>query len=272
MSNLKNRLLKKLKTEDVHPISKLYFVLKNAGIWILAGLFFIFSIFATALVFYFIMNLEIISLIWEAPRMIPKLVFVGVPIFWVLFSLGLVFFTGLFIEKTKGGYRRSTLFVFGGGFLLQLILGVSLSQTTLTEVMEKQLERRVNFFENVNQKKEKIWRVPEEGFLGGKILEISDLENWMLLGFRGEEWQLKLSKKTKMPQNVEFKEGQKVCIRGKLIDREARIFEVQEIFPFRGRQKELRKNMRQFQENQLKNGAGILRRVGRIKRKEALMQ
>ena len=59
-----------------------------------------------------------------------------------------------------------------------------LSQTSFAEGLEKNLERHVKFFEPLSQKKEKIWKSPELGFLGGEIVEIFSEKEWDSLNYR----------------------------------------------------------------------------------------
>lgn len=117
MSKLKNRLLKEIKKNHVQPIPKGFFILKNLSIWGAFLIFELLGIFSIMFIFYFGKNLEIFSFILDAPRMLPKILFVGIPFFWLIFALGFIFFAGFSIGKTKKGYKLSRFWIFFCGSL-----------------------------------------------------------------------------------------------------------------------------------------------------------
>lgn len=244
MSKLKNRLLENLKKNHVQPIPKSIFILKNLSIWMTFLIFELLGIFSIMFIFYFGKNLEIFSFILEAPKMLPKILFVGIPFFWLIFAIGFIFFAGFSIGKTKKGYKLSRFWIFFAGVLIPFVFGAFLSQTAIAEKIERGVKKRVHVFEDLTRKKERLWQTPEHGFLGGKIKEISNVNQWIVVNFKKEEWTIQFTEKTILPNEIKFKVGQKVRIQGELLDIDSKIFEAQKIFPFKGDRRHFRENMK----------------------------
>lgn len=244
MSKLKNRLLEKLKENHVQPIPKGVFMLKNFSIWGAFLLFEILGIFSIMFIFYFGENLEIFSFILDAPKMLPKILFVGIPFFWLVFAIGFIFFAGFSIGKTKKGYKLSRFWIFFAGVLIPFVFGALLSQTAIAEKIERGVKQRIRLFEGLDQKKERLWQTPEHGFLSGKIKEISSVNQWIIVNFKRDEWTIRFTEKTILPNEIKFEIGQKIRIQGKLLDKDSKVFEAQKIFPFQGDRRHFRENMK----------------------------
>ncbi len=198
--------------------------------------------------FYIADNLELFAMIMEAPRMFPKIILVGLPTIWIILSIIFAFIAGTSLHKTKKGYRFPVIWILVIIFALQIIGGLILSNTNFPAQIEHQIHQKMRM-QDLEKRKELLWRAPEQGFLGGIIKEISDKENWILIDFKGEQWILKINDETKFPRNLEIQLEQKILVKGAILDPKEKTFDAQEIMPFRG----LRRKM-MFQKRTPRNG------------------
>lgn len=242
MSKLSKNILKKIKKEEIAPIPRWHFVLSNLGIWAASLVLMVLGINATMLIFYFATNLEILDLIIEMPHVLPKIMLLGLPIFWILLMVGLAFFAGYSMQKTKRGYKHSFAQILTAVILIQLGLGGVLAETPLAGILESKLQNKIGF-ESLEQKKRKIWDLPEQGLFGGKVISM-DEDLWRIRNREGEVWQVVIVEETALPENVEFGLGRPIRIKGEILDKDERVFQAREIFPLRGRHKEFERDFR----------------------------
>lgn len=238
MKDLQKALLEKIEKEKLAPIPRWKFVLQNLLMWGGAGVFFLFGIFCAGIIWFFVDNLEILALVGDSPFLGLKLIFIGLPLVWVILSLVLVFFVGIFLGRTKKGYKLPVVWILLGGFLMQILLGFLVIQADFMRDVYRDLGRKVVFGESLDKRKERIWRMSENGFLGGKIVEILEEEGkviWRLESPDRMEWKVILSEDVEMPEDIEFKVGDKLRLRGKLLPKELRTFEAERVMKFEGR-------------------------------------
>ncbi|MCF6276294.1 MAG: hypothetical protein L3J07_00430 [Candidatus Magasanikbacteria bacterium] len=210
--NLSKKVLDKIKEEDLKPISKSSFLLKNSILWIFGGLTMILGAVAVSVIIFILTTQE-----WSIYKQIGdgffKFFFLVVPYFWfVIFTL-FIFITYLNYKHTKFGYRHSFGMVVLVYFLATLVLGGVFYFAKVGGKMENLFSQKVPFYEVMVQHRQKVWQYPERGLLGGRIEKILP-NGFLLLDINKEKWIVD-TKDAKIYSIQELKTGNVVGIVGK---------------------------------------------------------
>lgn len=215
-NNYAQKIIEKIKQEKIVPESKIFLNGKNYLFWII----WIFTLILGAIFFSFI----ILNLLDIHPSVIRelglgKIFFIlarTAPYLWIFLVL-LAGASGLLaIKKTKRGYRYSVLFITSIGVLFISILGGVLHVAKINKHMGDKMFRGDPMSRDVAFPMEKRWRSPEEGFLGGEIIEIRE-EAFDLKEFNGKIWEVRYSDGTKI-KIKKIEKNMDVAVIGEKID------------------------------------------------------
>ena len=239
MSKLSKNILKKIEKGEILPKPRWHFILKNLAIWSGALILLVLGILATMLIFYFLMNLELLGLVLEMPEIFPKIILLGLPGIWISFMFALSFLAGVSMQKTERGYKWSFLTILIGIILIQIAVGGVLAHTSFAEKVEKTLQRNIGT-RSLEERKARIWDIPENGLLSGEIINI-ELDQWNIRNRRGDEWEIIIEGRTELPPNMDIKKGDLIRARGEVLDETEKIFQAEKIFPMKGRQRDFHK-------------------------------
>jgi len=209
MQKLSEKILAKIKSENISPREKWIFLVKNYGIWVLA-------ILGIVLAGVFVGNIisDLHSAEWDImhrfPGGKPNFLFHTIPFLW-LFGIASAFtFTFFLLRKTKHGYRFGILAISGTILIVSSIAGVALLSTPLPP---KFREFRMQNFPPSFEASE--WNNPSEGFLFGEILEVGE-KILILNAFDESIWEVDVSE-ARIPPLLKLKEKLKVRVIGKQI-------------------------------------------------------
>ena len=106
MAKISKKILEKIKKEDIKPIGRLSFILKDSFILILFFLNILFGSIGLAICIYLFRVSDIFDLILSVNDFIQILI-ISIPIIWVLITLLFIFVSYLNFRYSKGGYRFS---------------------------------------------------------------------------------------------------------------------------------------------------------------------
>ncbi|MFH0776472.1 MAG: hypothetical protein V1936_02565 [Patescibacteria group bacterium] len=221
MQKLSKKILAEIKKQHLAPRSRLVFLAKNYGVWVLALL-------AVLLAAIFVSSLvgEVREAEWELASHFPggrgNFLWHALPFFWLVSLLAACVFAYFLFRQTKSGYRFGLFAIVGSIGLVSLIGGVSLLATSLPP---KFLDFRMHNFPPPFDEAE--WQNPEEGFLLGEILQIGD--KVLILNSRDQSvWEVGISQ-AKLPPLFELQVGMNIRAVGTQTSEKK--FEADFIFP-----------------------------------------
>ena len=187
MNKFADKLMDKIKKENIKPIPLWRFILKNVVLWS----FFAISVLIGAITF----SVIIFSLSYEEIELMPhirdhmNLLLHILPLFWILILIILLFASILFIKKTKTGYRHSSIKIILLSLILSMFFGGIIHAVNMSEKMEHILCRTIPYAESIQDRRMNRWTMAEEGFLAGKVIKI-EKDYLLLKDFNEKEWKI----------------------------------------------------------------------------------
>lgn len=195
-NNYAQKIIEKIKQEKIVPKSKFFLNWKNYIFWLV----WLSTLFLGAIFFSFIiLNLLDIHPLVIRELGLGKIFFILVrtaPYLWIFLALLAGISGFLAIRKTKRGYRYSILFITSIGVLFISMLGGVLHLAKINKHMGDIIFKGGPMSRNMAFPMEKRWQHPEEGMLGGQIIEIRE-SVFDLRGFNGKIWEVHYSDGTK---------------------------------------------------------------------------
>lgn len=178
MSHIRQQVIERIKQENIQPITLGYFLAGRLFRWLLVGVFLVLSTLATAFAFHVVMEID-----WEAFRhasvSAPRAILMSLPLLWLLLTVLFLVLASIVLHRTGRWYRYSIgffLFIFP---LMSMAAGFSIEHSRFDEPVEKfflgdisQQERWQKFIPSGEQQ----WTQPENGLLGGDVIEVDRQE------------------------------------------------------------------------------------------------
>ncbi|MFA6250792.1 MAG: hypothetical protein WC686_04845 [Candidatus Shapirobacteria bacterium] len=122
------------------------------------------------------------------------------PYLWIAVALIFLAGTYLLFEKTKHAYRYQKWQIVMILVIVGLVAGGGWYVSGTAGRIDKNLEG-IPYYRKVVPMKMEIWNRPEEGYLSGEIIYVTDMNNFEIRDFGGKEWTIT---------------GQNVVIRGRI--------------------------------------------------------
>lgn len=189
MLDFDQKLVAKIKEENIVPKPRWHFLLKNYVIWTAGALaLLIGSATVSVMIYLFKYNN------WEVRENMHKSFFefflLTLPYFWIIF-LGLFIFLLYYnFKHTERGYKYPVWFIAITSILLSVILGGFFSLAGLGEKIDDVLGRQAPFYDKVFNRQISFWFNPAEGRLTGLVSGESEQSDFKVIDPSGHEWQI----------------------------------------------------------------------------------
>ena len=231
MKNLIQDTISRIKEQHIRPEPRWKFVLRKIGLWILIGLVAFLASASISVVYFLLSQLD-----WDLYRFSQHnrifFFFSMVPYFWLI--LLAIFAAGVFwgVRRTENGYRFNWLKIVAVTVAGLILLGFLLSYIGLDRHFNNVMMKRMPYYANNIETKEKQWMQPEQGFLSGVIKDISK-DGLSIRDLDGADWNVEVSEKTFVRPMARIEKGEMIKIIG--TKKGGKTFEALEIRPWRGR-------------------------------------
>ncbi|MBU0647647.1 hypothetical protein KJ855_00530 [Patescibacteria group bacterium] len=211
-SKISDKVISKIKKEDVKPIPKWHFVLEHGLLWLLL----LFLIVGGGMLLG-IAYLELNDAQWDLRPVVGKewfgFVLAVFPYFW-LFLFGVVAVLAYYnFVNTPKGYRYPKYQIIVFGLLIIILTAIGFHFLGFVKNSRDFLRDQTPLWERLHLDQEKIYHAPEKGIIVGKvigakenILEIEHLD--------GSRWKVDIGQ---LEQEFEFIPGQKVIVVGRML-------------------------------------------------------
>lgn len=239
MAKISKKILEKIKKEDIKPIGRLSFILKDSFILILFFLNIIFGSIGLAISIYLFRVSDIFDLILSVNDFIQILI-ISIPIIWVLITLLFIFVSYLNFRYSKSGYRFSFIKIFLINILLIFVLGVSIDRLGISERLNRVFSTNIPMYQESVDPRYQVWDRPQEGYIAGEITEIYG-DRVAINDLSGMGWSIDISN-ANIRRMVNMQEGEKIKIRGSVGDNNT--FKALDILPWEGRRNNMQQNHR----------------------------
>ncbi len=165
-----DKIIQKIKEENIKPISKSIFLFKKIIIWSLIFITTIFGIYTFALFFLKILFIDFDKWYFLSDTY-DDFIIDNIPFIWLSLFCISIFTIFFLIRKTNKGYKYSILLISTSSLIISIILGLSLS---------KILAKQNIIMQKLHDEKMIKWTNPEGGRIMGEVL-YKDLQKQYLL-------------------------------------------------------------------------------------------
>ena len=212
--NFTASILKKIHAKKNSPRERYYFIAKRV-LQLFSGIaFLIFGMLSVALVWHLIHNFEFLEFIWDKPQILGKLLWFGVPLFWMIAAAALWVVTEQVVQRTERAYRVPFWIIGTGILLLQVLGGLALEQSNVGERIDAGFEKRMEWYNGAERINRRMERMPEKGFLVGEIVEVKSDTFILLNDMTNKEWEVQFEHIRE--SQPELEEGMKIRMVGEM--------------------------------------------------------
>jgi hypothetical protein len=230
MGKISKKVLEKIEKENIKPIGRWSFVLKNSFLWSLFGLNILFGSVGFAISIYLFESTDVFDLILPVNDLLEAAI-LAIPTVWVLLTIIFLVVAYLNFRYTDRGYILSFRKIFVINTLAILILGGILHLSGVSERLNRVFSESFSTYDITLDPRYKIWSSPETGYLAGTILSVNK-ESIEIEDLDGDIWSVDISD-AKVRRAVGLIKGEKIKIVGNVVDE--RTFQALEILPWEGR-------------------------------------
>ena len=231
MSNLSSSVLEKIKTEKIKPIPRWQFLLKGYVIWVT----FIVSLLVGALGFsislFIVTNNDMFTSQLNGLS-VMQTILITVPVFWLLLTAFFMFLAYYNFKHTNGGYRFGVIAILFINLLVSMVLGLGLYVTGISAKLNTIFSDSIPYYNQVADLRSQVWMRPEQGYLSGDILTITDDKKSITIkDLNGKIWTLNLTNALIRP-SADISIGSRIKILGQINSNGT--FDCTEIRPWNG--------------------------------------
>jgi len=183
------KILQKIKDDNVRPYPKWRFLFKRSVIWAVFSLSILLGSIASAIAMFQLKHAE-----WDLYQhfndSLIEFALLVIPIFWLIFLLGFTGFAYYYFRRTEQGYRYRTLWIISGSIVLSIISGGFLYSTGLPEKLEPIFLDNVPFYQKWQVRKQRVWMSPAKGLLAGRITTVISDRKIRIEDLQGNSWEV----------------------------------------------------------------------------------
>lgn len=216
------KVLERIESSNVSPRSRTYFSLKNFGMWLLAGLSVLVGALAVSSILFRTVNIPLVLPPGPPPPFVEILFLM--PFLWIALLVLFGYLAYREIRSTKRGYKYELSTLLLGVALISCVLGIVFYKTGTGLILDRFAAQHVPFQKNLEDLQRQRWMNPENGFLVGKVLSISD-SNLLLADPNDTAWTVTFTQDVRAVVVA----GERVGVRGEITDAEMHMFTACEI-------------------------------------------
>ena len=207
------RLLEKIRADHMKPRSRWQFTLWNNITWLIFIICVLFGGLAFSVILFAIQQVDF-SIISHLSHSWKEFVLGLIPFFWIITLVLLLLLAIFSIKNSKKGYKFTSLSLVGIGTALSILAGTFFFISGGAQWLEHTFAVKVSSYEGIQERKLKVWSVPEDGFLSGTIISAGD-SIFELEDFNGKTWIIDFTAADKVPA-VGIIDGEKIKLTGKM--------------------------------------------------------
>ncbi|MEI8143650.1 MAG: hypothetical protein WCG48_03490 [Candidatus Berkelbacteria bacterium] len=188
MGNLTNKIIKRIQAEEIRPIPRHIFLIRNIGLWALSILSVGVGSISISLLIYNVANKD-----WDVYSHLGESMFgflvSSLPYLWIILIIISLAIAVLNFEHSKNGYKYSPLKITIASILLTLIFGSSGYALGVGEKIDSYFGSKFTSYQSVEAEKKIVWNQPENGLFSGTIKTVDrDKKTFILDDFQGKQW------------------------------------------------------------------------------------
>lgn len=231
-----DKLIQTIREQQIQPLPRWRFTLRNLLLWSAFSAAALLGALAFSVVLFAIQqtDFQVISHLSHSRLEL----FLGLlPFFWIILLIIFLIIAIYSIQYAPKGYKLTMARLVGYSAALSILLGALFFIGGGAQRLEQAFAVNVGLYESIQEKKIKLWSMPEEGYLSGQI-EQTSAGAFQLKDFEGKEWTVG-HEGAFIPPVVLLERGEKVKLIGK-VDGPGR-FTASEVRPWGGMERKGRR-------------------------------
>jgi hypothetical protein len=230
MNKITKNVMAQIKNENIKPVPKWEFVLKEYFIFGLFAFNLIIGSIGFAITLFILSNIDA-TLNISNTNLLQLLIF-SIPFVWILITAIFIFTAYYNFKHTSDGYRYSVVKIFLINIVITFVIGIILTFMGVSEKLNNVFSQNIPYYSNIFDLRSQMWMRPNEGYLAGKITKIDSVNNTIVIhDLNSKEWVVSL-KNALVKGRVVIRENEQIKILGKITD--SNHFEATEVRPWSG--------------------------------------
>ena len=244
MGKTSKKVIDRIENENIKPIGRWSFVLKNSFLWTLFGLNILFGSIGLAITIYLFEMSDIFNLILSVNDLVEVLI-LAIPGIWILLTIVFLIVGYLNFRYTERGYMFSLPRIFLINILAILLLGIFLHSTNASERLNSVFSEAISTYNQVVDPRYKVWNRPDQGYIAGEILSVDEKEmgngseSLQMEDLDKNRWDVDISD-ARIRRPVVLEQGQKIKVKGNALDENT--FEASDVLPWEGGRARMQEN------------------------------
>ena len=193
------------------PIPRWRFTLKNSLTWFVFITSIILGALAFSVVLFSIQQVDF-NLVSELPHSWLTWLLGLLPYFWIITLVVFLVAAILGIRSSKKGYKFNAMALAGFSTAFSILLGTLFFISGGGRWLEQTFASTVGIYESIQDRKVKLWVLPDEGYLAGTIKRIQG-DEISILDFKGNAWTVAFTD-ADIPPVVALENGAEIKIVG----------------------------------------------------------
>lgn len=223
------QLIQTIREQGIKPVPKRYFILKNALLWGGFAAAVLLGALAFSVILFSIQQTDF-DLLSHATHSRPELFLSILPFFWLAVLAVFLVLAMTSFRNAPRGYKVPGVRLVVFCTALSILAGTAFFLAGGAQRLEHTFGIHVSLYESMQEKKIRLWSMPNEGYLSGEILEVQS-EKFVLRDFRQKTWTIRYADAF-FPPMVQIEAGEKVKMTGKMTG--ADMFNADQIRPWGG--------------------------------------
>ncbi|MFA5248811.1 MAG: hypothetical protein WC415_06410 [Patescibacteria group bacterium] len=192
-ADLEKEVIEKIAVEKIKPIARWKVILKNWLIWFLGGVSILFGSLAFSSILYFFQPGEVE--IWgHSGANWKEFLLFSLPHFWLIFLILFLLVAWYYFRHTQKGYRYSLFVILAISVLASVLLGSLLYGAGMARLMDDFLGKQAPFYGEIINPRARFWLNPDNGRLGGLVINKKSDEEFVIYNRDLGEWQIETTK------------------------------------------------------------------------------
>jgi heme/copper-type cytochrome/quinol oxidase subunit 2 len=188
-NNLADKITEKIKKEKIQPKPKWQFLLKDYLLWSVFGV----NVMLGAM-FFVVTLFSLRDNDWDVYKYLDQnfleYVIMTMPYLRIIALIVFVFLAYYNYKHTDKGYKYKTHWIVIMSIVVMMLVGGTLFLVGAEDKIERLFSRSLPYYSNLEERRIQVWHHPEQGLLGGEIVEVSKEFEIILQDCHNKNWQV----------------------------------------------------------------------------------
>jgi heme/copper-type cytochrome/quinol oxidase subunit 2 len=224
-----DKIIELIREKEMKPIARWRFTIKNSLAWMAFIVALIFGALAFSIILFAIQQMDF-NLTAHMSHSLFELMLVLVPFLWIISLIVFMVIAIFSIKNSRKGYKFTSLSLIGFCTALSILTGTLFFISGGASWLENAFATSVKQYESVEERKTKVWSMPDEGYLSGTILSVGET-TFEIEDFNGKSWTIEYREADIVP-SISIIDGEKIKMTGMMTSDDT--FKADKIRPWGG--------------------------------------